>query len=46
VVSTGIVTIKGGTGRFVGASGSYVGSLSAVQSPTLFHFTAEGTISY
>jgi hypothetical protein len=46
VVSTGLVIIKGGTGRFVGASGSYVGSLSAVQLPTLFLFTAEGTISY
>jgi hypothetical protein len=46
VVSTGLVTIKGGTGRFVGASGSYVGSLSTVQSPALFLFTAEGTISY
>jgi hypothetical protein len=46
VVDTGIVHITGGTGRFASASGSYVGSLSPVSSPTLFLFTAEGTISY
>jgi hypothetical protein len=43
-VSTGIVEIIGGTGRFANASGSYVGALSPAGMPTLF--TAEGTISY
>jgi len=44
VVSTGIVKIIGGTGRFANASGSYLGVLSPGDAPTFF--TAEGTISY
>jgi len=43
-VSTGMVEIIRGTGRFANASGSYVGTLSPAPSPTLF--TAQGTISY
>ncbi len=44
VLSWGLVKIVGGTGRFANASGSYVGTLSPGNAPTLF--TAEGTISY
>ena len=44
VVSTGIVNIVGGTGRFANASGSYLGTLSPAPAPT--SFTAQGTISY
>jgi hypothetical protein len=44
VVSSGIVDIIGGTGRFANASGSYVGVLAPGNAPTFF--TAEGTISY
>jgi len=43
VWSTGTVNILGGTGRFAGASGSYVGNI--IPGDTLT-FTAEGTISY
>lgn len=45
-VSTGMVHIIGGTGRFANASGLYLGTLSPVPTPTVFTFTAEGTISY
>jgi hypothetical protein len=43
-LSWGLVNIIGGTGRFANASGSYVGTLSPGNAPTLF--TAEGNISY
>ena len=38
---SGLATITGGTGRFAGASGSYVATFSGVDL-----FTVEGTISY
>jgi len=43
VWSTGTVNIIGGTGRFAGASGSYVGNIYPGNPLT---FTADGTISY
>ena len=43
VWSTGTVDIIGGTGRFAGASGSYVGNIFPGDP---MPFTAEGTISY
>jgi hypothetical protein len=43
VWSTGTVNIIGGTGRFAGASGSYVGNI--IPGDT-FILTGEGTISY
>lgn len=43
LTSTGLVKINGGTGRFAGATGSYVGNIYAGDTLT---FTAEGTITY
>ena len=43
VWSTGSVDIIGGTGRFEGATGSYVGN---IYSGATLTFTAEGTIAY
>jgi hypothetical protein len=43
VWSTGSVDIIGGTGRFAGATGSYVGNILGGDPLT---FTAEGTITY
>jgi hypothetical protein len=43
VADSGVAIIKGGTGRFVGASGSYVATFSGANQEI---FTAEGTISY
>jgi hypothetical protein len=43
IADSGVATITGGTGRFAGASGSYVATFAGANQEI---FTVEGTISY